>query len=132
VCGYSQAAARSSERIVKILNLYAGIGGNRKLWGDEHEVTAVEYKPEVAAIYGDLFPKDTVIVADAHQFLLDRYREFDFILVVAPVPISFESSLPEQSWLRILRTTSTADLSGYAALSRDNTLEALLQWKMVR
>ncbi len=25
-----------------ILNLYAGIGGNRKLWGDDHNVTAVE------------------------------------------------------------------------------------------
>lgn len=24
---------------MKILNLYAGIGGNRKLWGDEHEIT---------------------------------------------------------------------------------------------
>ena len=22
---------------MKILNLYAGIGGNRKLWGDEHD-----------------------------------------------------------------------------------------------
>ena len=30
---------------MRILNLYAGIGGNRKLWGEEHEVTAVE--PEV-------------------------------------------------------------------------------------
>jgi DNA (cytosine-5)-methyltransferase 1 len=27
---------------MKILNLYAGIGGNRKLWGDEYEVTAIE------------------------------------------------------------------------------------------
>lgn len=27
---------------MKILNLYAGIGGNRKLWGDDHEVTVVE------------------------------------------------------------------------------------------
>jgi hypothetical protein len=27
---------------MKILNLYAGIGGNRKLWGDEHEIVAVE------------------------------------------------------------------------------------------
>lgn len=25
---------------MKILNLYAGIGGNRKLWGDDHEITA--------------------------------------------------------------------------------------------
>ena len=25
---------------MKILNLYVGIGGNRKLWGDEYEITA--------------------------------------------------------------------------------------------
>ena len=30
----------------KVLNLYAGIGGNRKLWKDV-EVTAVENNPEV-------------------------------------------------------------------------------------
>ncbi len=64
---------------MKILNLYAGIGGNRKLWGDEHEITAVEYKPEIAAIYQDFFPNDKVIVADAHEYLLKNYREFDFI-----------------------------------------------------
>jgi len=63
---------------LKILNLYAGIGGNRKLWEDV-EVTAVEYNPEIAAIYQEYFPNDTVIVADAHQYLLDHYKEFDFI-----------------------------------------------------
>ena len=31
---------------MKILNLYAGIGGNRKLWGDENEVTAIENNPD--------------------------------------------------------------------------------------
>lgn len=35
---------------MKILNLYAGIGGNRKLWGNEHEITAVELDPDIAAI----------------------------------------------------------------------------------
>lgn len=64
---------------MKILNLYAGIGGNRKLWGDEHQITAVEYKPEIAAIYQEFFPNDQVVVADAHQYLLDHYEEFDFI-----------------------------------------------------
>lgn len=63
---------------MKILNLYAGIGGNRKLW-EGHEVTAVEYNEDIAAIYKDLFPNDTVIVADAHQYLLEHYKEFDFI-----------------------------------------------------
>jgi len=63
---------------VKVLNLYAGIGGNRKLWQDV-DVVAVEFNPEIAAIYQEYFPNDTVIVADAHQYLLDHYKEFDFI-----------------------------------------------------
>jgi len=64
---------------MKILNLYAGIGGNRKLWGDEHDITAVELDPNLAKIYQDHYPNDTVIVGDAHQYLLDHYKEFDFI-----------------------------------------------------
>jgi|TARA_R110001583_G_scaffold89444_1_gene230752 DNA (cytosine-5)-methyltransferase 1 len=64
---------------MKILNLYAGIGGNRKLWGNEHEITAVENSRDIAVVYSDLFPNDTVIVADAHKYLLDNYKDFDFI-----------------------------------------------------
>ena len=71
---------------MKILNLYAGIGGNRMLWGDEHDVTAVENVPEVAAIYQHLFPKDTVIVGDAHEYLRQHFREFDFIWASPPCP----------------------------------------------
>ena len=65
--------------LMKILNLYAGIGGNRKLWGDNHKITAVELRPEIAAIYQDFFPNDRVIVGDAHQYLQEHYAEFDFI-----------------------------------------------------
>lgn len=64
---------------MKILNLYAGIGGNRRLWGNEHQVTAVEYDPKIAAIYADLYPNDEVIVGDAHAYLLENYDKFDFI-----------------------------------------------------
>lgn len=71
---------------MKILNLYAGIGGNRKLWGDEHEVTAVENVSDVAEVYQKLFPKDKVIVADAHQYLIDHHTEFDFIWSSPPCP----------------------------------------------
>ena len=71
---------------MKILNAYAGIGGNRKLWGDDHEITAVEYDEEIAAIYGDFFPNDTVIVGDAHQYILEHYKEFDFIWASPPCP----------------------------------------------
>lgn len=71
---------------MKILNLYAGIGGNRKLWGDEHEVTAVEYDEKIAKIYKENFPNDNVVVADAHQYLLEHFREFDFIWSSPPCP----------------------------------------------
>jgi DNA (cytosine-5)-methyltransferase 1 len=63
---------------MKTLNLYAGLGGNRKYWTNV-EVTAVEYNEEIAAIYKEYFPNDTVIVGDAHEYLLQHYKEFDFI-----------------------------------------------------
>jgi len=71
---------------IKILNLYAGIGGNRKLWNGDIEVTAIENNPEIAKIYQDFFPNDKVIVTDAHQYLLEHYKEFDFIWSSPPCP----------------------------------------------
>ena len=68
---------------MKVLNLYAGIGGNRKLWED-CEVTAVELNPEIADIYRDLYPLDNVVVADAHQYLLEHHAEYDFIWASPP------------------------------------------------
>ena len=70
---------------MKVLNLYACLGGNRLLWED-CEVTAVELDPELARMYQERFPNDTVIVADAHQYLLDHYKEFDFIWSSPPCP----------------------------------------------
>ena len=70
---------------MKILNLYAGIGGNRKLWKDV-EVTAIENNEEIAKIYQDFFPNDKMIIADAHEMLLRHYREFDFIWSSPPCP----------------------------------------------
>ena len=63
---------------MKILNLYAGIGGNRKLWPDGHEITAVEYNPGIAEMYKHFHPKDTVVVGDAHEYLLKNYKNFDY------------------------------------------------------
>lgn len=65
-------------RKIKVLNLYAGIGGNRTLWSNA-DVTAVEFDFVIASIYKNRFPKDTVLVCDAHKYLLDHYKEFDFI-----------------------------------------------------
>ena len=70
---------------MKVLNLYACLGGNRLLWED-CEVTAVELDPELARMYSERFSNDTVIVTDAHQYLLDHYKEFDFIWSSPPCP----------------------------------------------
>ena len=74
---------------MKILNLYACLGGNRYKWDEvakEIKVTAVELDPEAARLYQERFPNDRVIVADAHQYLLDHYKEFDFIWSSPPCP----------------------------------------------
>ena len=73
-------------RKLKILDLYAGIGGNRKLWGNAYEITAIEIDPKIAKIYQDFFSNDRVIVADAHRYLLEHYKEFDFIWASPPCP----------------------------------------------
>lgn len=70
---------------MRILNAYAGIGGNRRLWAG-HNVTAVESNPEIAAIYQALYPEDTVIVADAHEFIREHHAEFGFIWTSPPCP----------------------------------------------
>jgi DNA (cytosine-5)-methyltransferase 1 len=80
---------------VKILNLYAGLGGNRKLWGEEHEITAVEMDEKIAGVYKANFPRDTVVIGDAHQYLIDNSDEFDFIW----------SSPPCQTHSRMMKAT---------------------------
>jgi len=69
----------------KVLNLYAGIGGNRKLWEDV-DVTAVEIDPQIAKIYQQLYPNDKVIVGDAHKFLLENFKDYDYIWTSPPCP----------------------------------------------
>jgi DNA (cytosine-5)-methyltransferase 1 len=71
---------------VKILNLYAGIGGNRTLWGDEHQVTAVEWDREIAHVYKERFSNDIVVVRDAHEYLLAALNEYDLIWSSPPCP----------------------------------------------
>ena len=71
--------------MIKVLNLYACLGGNRYKW-ENCEVTAVEWDVELARLYQERFPNDKVIVADAHQYLLDHYNEFDFIWSSPPCP----------------------------------------------
>ena len=78
---------------INVLNLYACLGGNRYKWDEvakeanvKLNVTAVELDPELARLYQERFPNDKVIVSDAHQYLLDHYKEFDFIWSSPPCP----------------------------------------------
>lgn len=63
---------------IRVLNLYAGIGGNRKYWTGCH-VTAVEINPKVAAAYKRLYPEDMVIIGDGHKYLIKNHKQFDVI-----------------------------------------------------
>jgi DNA (cytosine-5)-methyltransferase 1 len=74
---------------MKILNLYACLGGNRYKWNEVKEdiqVTAIELDPELARLYQERFPNDTVIIADAHEYLLNHYKEFDMVWSSPPCP----------------------------------------------
>jgi DNA (cytosine-5)-methyltransferase 1 len=79
---------------MKVLNLYAGLGGNRKLW-DNCEVTSVELEDSIAKVYKDLYPEDKMVIGDAHDYLLKNYSEFDFIW----------SSPPCQTHSRMMKAT---------------------------
>ena len=77
---------------MKVLNLYAGLGGNRKLWTD-CDVTAIEERDDVASFYQKHYPEDEVIVGDAHSYLLHNYEKFDFIWSSPPCQTHFKSNL---------------------------------------
>lgn len=64
--------------VFRVLNLCAGVGGNRKNWKD-CQVTAVENDPKIAALYKKLYPNDTVITGDAYEYLRNNYENFDFV-----------------------------------------------------
>lgn len=71
---------------MNILNGYPCIGGNRKLWSQEHKITAVEIDKKIADVYSSNFKNDKMIIGDAHQYLLDHFKEFDFIWLSPPCP----------------------------------------------
>lgn len=83
---HSRAQCRMALRPegMKILNAYCGIGGNRKNWGDDHRVTAIELDPETAAIYKELYPRDEVVVGDAHDYIRQHFNDFDLIWASPP------------------------------------------------
>lgn len=65
---------------MKILNLYSGIGGNSNLWNDnEHEITNIELNEKISSVLQKRKPNQNHVIADAHQYLLENYANFDFI-----------------------------------------------------
>jgi len=87
-----------SEGKKRILNLYAGVGGNRKLWGDEYDVTAVEFEQYIADAYKELNPNDEVVVTDAHQYLIENFQKFDIIWSSPPCPSHSRASTSLSGW----------------------------------
>ncbi len=96
---------------MKVLNLYAGIGGNRKLWGDDIEVVAVEYNSEIAKAYQDRYPNDKVINGCAIEYLLQHYKEFDFIW--ASPPCQSHSKIINSQYTRESYNAKLPDMSLY-------------------
>lgn len=87
--------ARPRERL-QVLNLYSGLGGNRKLWPDTVDVTAVEINPDIADYYAEQFPEDEVIVADAHEYLKENHEQFDYVW--SSVPCQTHSRVSWMAW----------------------------------
>ncbi len=96
---------------MKVLNLYAGIGGNRAEWGDDVEVTAVEFDQSIANVYQNRFPDDKVIVGDAVEFLLDNYLDYDFIW--ASPPCQTHSTIINSQYTRDSYNAKLPDMSLY-------------------
>lgn len=70
---------------MRILNLFAGLGGNRTLWSRAHEVTAIEIDEIIAKIYRERFPHDVLWVTDVFDFLLKfDINLYDFIWASPP------------------------------------------------
>lgn len=70
---------------MKILNCYAGLGGNRRLWNNpEYKITAVEKEDKIAKVYKENYPEDELIIGDAKEYLLNHYKEYDFIWLSPP------------------------------------------------
>ena len=85
---------------MKILNLYAGLGGNRYGWGDGHEVHAFEYDLDIASIYKGRFPDDSIYTHDAHEWLLKVYKHDNIDFIWSSPPCQTHSSFRQNICVR--------------------------------
>lgn len=103
---------------MKVLNLFAGLGGNRKYWdevakdkGVSIEVTAVEFDPEIAKAYAKRYPNDNVVVGDAWDYAAKNYLDFDFIWASPPCQTHSRLNIPNN--IRNDRTKRLPDFRLY-------------------
>jgi DNA (cytosine-5)-methyltransferase 1 len=92
------------KQTIKILNLYACLGGNRYKWDEVAEkadvsldITAIELDEELAKLYQKRFLGDKVIVADAHEYLRNNFKNFDFIWSSPPCPSHSKIRISQQN-----------------------------------
>ena len=80
---------------MKILNLFAGIGGNRKYW--KGDITAIEFNEKYADVYKILYPQDIVVITDAWEYCMQYYDEYDFIWASPPCQTHSKLNYPLHS-----------------------------------
>ncbi len=105
------------DNVMRILNLFAGIGGNRLLWDDVLpgiKVTAVEFDPEIAKAYAKRYPNDNVIVGDAWDYAANNYDKFDFIWASPPCQTHSRVNFSNQN---TINSRSLPDFRLYSLIS---------------
>lgn len=103
---------------MKILNLFAGIGGNRINWKN-HEIIAIEYEPKIASWYQFNFPQDKIIISDVYKFLNDinnhnLLKDIDFVW--ASPPCITHTMLPKNTHNKHIIHRKIPDMTGIYGL----------------
>lgn len=80
---------------MKILNLYAGLGGNSNLWDDtNHQIVNIELEPKIAEVLQQRKPNQQVIIADFRNM---PHADNSFKMVVFDPP--HLNKLGKSSWM---------------------------------